>query len=735
MSVSTFDTTKTNLEDLLKDIQTGKMQLPDFQRGWVWDDNRILSLLASLSVSFPIGAVMLLETGGKGVNFKPRPVEGSEEHIVQKEPEILILDGQQRFTSLYQALMLSKPVKTKDAKNKPIKRWYYFDMKKVLTNGTDREDAILSIPGDKVVRTFGRELVLDLTGPNSEYENDLFPVNKVFESATWRNAYQDFWDYDKEKIKLFNAFEQEIIKRFEKYLIPVIELKKATPKEAVCLVFEKVNTGGVSLTVFELLTASFAAENYQLRDDWRERQKRLKGNHQVLRSIQSDDFLQVISLLVTQTRRRDAINRGDSAEKIPGISCKRRDILRLEVNDYKEWADKVEEGFIKAARFLHTQNIFRAKDLPYRTQLVPLAAILIDLDEIGQTEGARNKIARWYWCGVLGELYGGAIESRFARDLPEVASYVRGDADEEPITIRDANFAANRLLTLRTRNSAAYKGIYALLMRSGCLDFRTGETIETQTFFDDAIDIHHIFPQKWCKTQEIGAGFYNSIINKTAISARTNRKIGGNAPSKYLETLEENAEIDRVRMIEILESHGIDGNLLYSDHFWHFFEGRGEALLQHIENAMDKPIARDPDVFRSSAPEEIFEDEEWDENTWTAQEELPEMLEIEQDNLIKTEDQFHQAMINVYETAKLECNYNASYFLRMVSEHGGLEAAKRLLATTEPSEGFTTLWVNRRLDLTVEAHVIKPDYQQLFTTDEIAIAEQRLIDVEYKFDA
>jgi len=491
----------------------------------------------------------------------------------------------------------------------------------------------------------------------------------------------------------------------------------------------------VSLTVFELLTASFAAENYQLRDDWRERQKRLKGNHQVLRSIQSDDFLQVISLLVTQTRRRDAINRGDSAEKIPGISCKRRDILRLEVNDYKEWADKVEEGFIKAARFLHTQNIFRAKDLPYRTQLVPLAAILIDLDEIGQTEGARNKIARWYWCGVLGELYGGAIESRFARDLPEVASYVRGDADEEPITIRDANFAANRLLTLRTRNSAAYKGIYALLMRSGCLDFRTGETIETQTFFDDAIDIHHIFPQKWCKTQEIGAGFYNSIINKTAISARTNRKIGGNAPSKYLETLEENAEIDRVRMIEILESHGIDGNLLYSDHFWHFFEGRGEALLQHIENAMDKPIARDPDVFRSSAPEEIFEDEEWDENTWTAQEELPEMLEIEQDNLIKTEDQFHQAMINVYETAKLECNYNASYFLRMVSEHGGLEAAKRLLATTEPSEGFTTLWVNRRLDLTVEAHVIKPDYQQLFTTDEIAIAEQRLIDVEYKFDA
>ena len=188
--------------------------------------------------------------------------------------------------------------------------------------------------------------------------------------------------------------------------------------------------------------------------------------------------------------------------------------MKLEVADWQGWADRVEAGFVRAARFLYGQKIFKARDLPYRTQLVPLAAMFVDLGHDGETEGARQKIARWYWCGVLGELYGGAIESRFARDLPEVVAMVRGEA-VEPITIQESNFQANRLLTLRTRNSSAYKGLYALLMRDGGRDFRTGEPIEAQTFFDDKVDIHHIFPEKWCKTAKLDPGTYNSVINKT----------------------------------------------------------------------------------------------------------------------------------------------------------------------------------------------------------------------------
>src|SRR5438094_4552894 len=111
-AMTTFDSTKESLLDLMQSIRQMKTQLPDFQRGWVWDDNHIRSLLASVSLSYPIGAVMLLETGGDGVRFRPRPLEGAV-FPRNTEPDRLILDGQQRLTSLFLTLKSGNPVNTK----------------------------------------------------------------------------------------------------------------------------------------------------------------------------------------------------------------------------------------------------------------------------------------------------------------------------------------------------------------------------------------------------------------------------------------------------------------------------------------------------------------------------------------------------------------------------------------------------------------------------------------------
>lgn len=93
---------------------------------------------------------------------------------------------------------------------------------------------------------------------------------------------------------------------------------------------------------------------------------------------------------------------------------------------------------------------------------------------------------------------------------------------------------------------------------------------------------------------------------------------------------------------------------------------------------------------------------------------------------VTLEAQFHQAMVRLYETAKRDLDYNATYFLRMVSDHGGVEAAHRLLSTDKPSEGFTTLWEAGRLDLSVEAHILDPEYEPLFTDAERRTARKRL---------
>lgn len=178
------------------------------------------------------------------------------------------------------------------------------------------------------------------------------------------------------------------------------------------------------------------------------------------------------------------------------------------------------------------------------------------------------------------------------------------------------------LLVTQTRRRAAldagttaYKGLYALLMRDGRRDFRTGEPIEAQTFFDDKLDIHHIFPEKWCKTAGLEPGTYNSVINKTAISARTNRQIGGKAPSKYLPAVEKAAGVEAGRMDEILGSHCIAPELLRHDRFWAFYAARAEALLQRIEAATGKRITREPELFRAGVVAEAYDEgpeEEWD---------------------------------------------------------------------------------------------------------------------------
>jgi hypothetical protein len=168
-----------------------------------------------------------------------------------------------------------------------------------------------------------------------------------------------------ERLARWNALMQEVIQRYQQYHVPLILLRKETPKGAVCQVFEKVNTGGVALTVFELLTASFAAgdNTFKLRDNWPERETRLR-QHNVLRSIENTDFLQAITLLATRDPRVQALADSALVESAPGISCKRRDVLRLTISDYRKWACPVTEGFERAAKLLCALRIYDARDVP-----------------------------------------------------------------------------------------------------------------------------------------------------------------------------------------------------------------------------------------------------------------------------------------------------------------------------------------------------------------------------------
>jgi hypothetical protein len=608
-----FQTPLYELSEYLKWTTSGKIQLPDFQRGYKWEDERIRSLLATVLRGHPLGVVMLLKTGNDQIRFKPKPIAGSESSAAGVEPALLLLDGQQRLTSLTQALSGDGVVETIDARKKKLQRKYYVNIKLALEDEERIDEAVVSLPGDGVVRTnFNRDIVLDVSTPEKEREHGYFPVSLLFSDNgfSWLFALPD-----KELAQQFNA---RIISPARTYNIPAIELDTETSKSAVATVFEKVNTGGLTLNAFELLTATFAGDkahydkhgtDFRLNDDWQETQA-IFAAEPVLGELENTDFLQAVTLLATRKRHV-----ADVAGKPPAISAKKEDVLKLTLEDYLEWVGPLREAFLWSATFLADLHIFSRRFLPYPTQLVPLAAIKVAMGSSADLIGPKEKLAQWFWSGVLGELYSSTTETRFVRDLERVPAWaVNEEGAETPRTIYDAGFVESRLHSLRTRNAAAYKGIYSLLLANQSRDWMEDKLLDKVQYANLSVDIHHIFPKAWCGKNGIDDERRESIVNKTAISARTNRTIGGSAPSKYLTAVERKAQIPAAQLDNLLAGHLVSGDALREDAFDAFFVDRREKLCQLIEAAMGKAVQRDIDQGEATEGSEEFEPEPEDDD-------------------------------------------------------------------------------------------------------------------------
>ena len=575
----------TELSELMREVSTGKEQLPEFQRGWTWDNDRIRGIIASLSQGYPMGAIMRLEYGNENVRFKYRTIEGVT--VTGVTPEFLILDGQQRLTSMYRATCCKEPVETTTEKGKEIKRFYYLDIKKCLDESEDRVDAVIAVPSDRKIKTnFDRDVVLDLSTRELEFEHEMFPINIIFDSNAredWADGYKEYHEYDKAFMEKYKQFRTQVIDTIVGYKLPVITLGKETPREAVCKVFENVNTGGVPLTVFELVTATFATYDFDLRKDWIECRDKIRGkgetlNTDVMEGVDETSFLTAITLYTTYL-----------SDKM--TTCKKKDVLALNFEDYKKNRDILLEGYKMARKFLFQQYVFRKRDLPYTTQLIPLSAICAVIGTATFNLPSTQKIlAKWFWCGIMGEMYGGANETRYATDIEDVVAEIQGK-DSQNRTINAAYFSATRLLSLQTRNSAAYKGIMALVYREQCRDFMQGITMDIVKSMDESPDIHHIFPEAYCKKMGLDKTKWNSIVNKTPLLPASNRQIGGDAPSVYSGNIMKKAEIDEVELRFRIESHLVNYDYLIADDFDHYFIARAKAILKVIEAAMGKTIA------------------------------------------------------------------------------------------------------------------------------------------------
>jgi hypothetical protein len=175
-------------------------------------------------------------------------------------------------------------------------------------------------------------------------------------------------------------------------------------------------------------------------------------------------------------------------------------MLNLSLQEYKKYREPVVQGFIKAAKILFENYIYTARDLPYNTQLIPMAEILAVLGDKIDNIGYKNKLMQWYRCGVFGELYGSANETRYALDLPQVINWIENDGPK-PKTIYDANFSQDILcicyIVLVFRNIV----IGSIVLRPDySLYYSTAGNCSTSPFFTSRIALHicSLSDLMWC---------------------------------------------------------------------------------------------------------------------------------------------------------------------------------------------------------------------------------------------
>lgn len=590
----TFEVNKTSLQSILADIRDGHLQLPNLQRSWRWPDENIVAILESIAISHPVGAIMQIETGGE-LKFQYRGFEGTAEDISERvTPSHLLLDGQQRCTSLFQACFSHGPVKVESEKKARYHR-YFFDMTKVLYEEVPMSDAIISL----VVDWRGvpiRKDVADYTNPEVQYEQMIFPVNEMFEFHDWDDRFHAYWeakDVDRavssEASKTAREFHAVIVRAFTTCMVPVIMLKRGMDVAGVCKVYENLNSRGVALDAFDLLIAHFAAQGYCLRTDWYGPRGKTgtkaeieSGSHGIMDTLEPKQFMQAVLLA-----------HGLSSGVKVGIE--KDDLLALKLDAYIASRDSVVAGFAAACDFLK-KDMVTSNTAPTTLYIVCLAAMFAHLGDRGEDLVVRAKLRRWLWTSALCLSFAAHSTRTMAEAVPDVMKWLIEDGPE-PSTIVNPIVTFGDIKTAK-KGGNVHRAILAALVREHAQDPSTGIDISTASNDIEFAEIP-VFPLSWHKEADVPQEFVESIVNRIMVLPGKGGMMGKAAPSATVSALSMSRPEDAVD--GSLATQGVDAQALRENDFAAFHAHRLQHLAAVIERITGSRVISDDDILALQA--------------------------------------------------------------------------------------------------------------------------------------
>ena len=575
------------LQFLLNLIHNRAMALPDFQRDFVWDPAMTDELIESVIQNFPCGTLLQVKNGQEFL-FKPRAFAGAPA-LDHGTPTFLVLDGQQRLTSLYQAFYGAGS------------HAFVLDLAG-LENGLDLEDCAFYDRAEKIAKRYGTI--------EQQAETLVFPLARLFGQGGF-----DKWLTDILRARSTSADEllalqerlttvrQQWLHPIEDYEFPMVTISEKASATAICTIFETLNRTGVKLSVFDLLTARFWPFDVKLRDLWDSAQL----EHPILHEFDVDPYsiLQMIALFDPGT---------DKAGNPRPPSVKRADILAQTPEQANKAWPEVVDGLANVLKILQDDcGVMVSRWLPYSTIVIPAAAAWAKQKRSVKGPGigaSRAKLVRWFWCASLGQRYEYAVNSQVAKDFVELDRWMTEDTAAPPDSVTEFVFHAGTLRSTTPRQRSLYRTLMALVLRNQPRDFHKRGLITPAMFADskNPVDDHHIFPAAYLAQGGIQGSLRDSILNRTLIDRQTNQGIGMRSPEDYMSEIK--GEWDSLTDFEgLLSSHLLpsgEHSPLIANDFEGFLQYREERLIDAIEQVTGVPVTRDSSEEPALLPREVF---------------------------------------------------------------------------------------------------------------------------------
>ncbi|MGC9014391.1 MAG: GmrSD restriction endonuclease domain-containing protein [Thermoproteota archaeon] len=563
-----------SLQTILKQIDNGTIKLPEFQRDFRWEIGDVIDLIISLLRGFPAGVLLFWNVLDKKDKLAERPFEGVNN--LSSNTKYLVLDGQQRLTSLYQL--------------------FYKDFV-ILKGGRVRKffinlDKLRNQDYDECIEYFSqREMERQKLGDiNTQVSRNLLPFNILINEdklREWKNEYVKRQASSKniEEIQtLTNKFEKDFfddgkpLNNLKAYEFPILELPSALSLEAVTTIFEKLNTAGQPLNVFEILTAKFY-QTLNLRKLW----KNAKEAKPIIKEYTKDEKDTTLPILILKAI---LIKKSLDDSNSKTLECKRKNLLEdLQASDIQKYWDNIVEAFETSLNKLYNDYGSPSIDyLPYTTMLTPFALILNYIEEkveVTKKADAFRKLEIWYWVSVFSGRYDSATDTKTKIDVDQVINWIENNV--EPSFIKE--FKSATLNFDEITSGARYKGILAMMIKNGCRDLCTKEEIATLIKNNPKrVDIHHVFPERFLEKrygeESKQYKMKDTILNKIIIRSETNQKyISDDPPGIYLQNIQRfNPDLD-----EDLKKHLLPVDSLKKNEFDEFLKQRKQLLLSHID--------------------------------------------------------------------------------------------------------------------------------------------------------